>query len=92
MKITLDNGKTFDIEFIGVPMRNGSRVMIEMDDKRLLSEIASDFEGAQTIREETVERKETVYKVYEGYSRVVAVQRIGAEGTVRLTLEKDDAV
>lgn len=87
MNITLDSGKVFDINFICTPLRDGSRVLIDLFDDRLLSEIAADFEGAKTITKVDAVRP-NVKEVFEGYTKLVAIQRNTAAETVRLTLEK----
>ena len=91
MQITLSNGKKFDIRFIGTLMRDGNRVVIELEDGRALSKIAANFEGVDTITK-TDDNAPNVKEVYEGYSKLVGIQRNKAAETVRLTLEKGDAV
>ena len=89
MKISLSNGKTFDVEFIGDLIRNGSRVMIELKDDRALSSIASDFEGVDAITK-TDSARPNVKEVFEWFTQLVSIQRNMAAGTVRITLEKGD--
>ena len=90
MTITLNNGKAFAINFICVPLRNGNRVLIDLDDGRTLSEIAADFEGAQTITK-TASNNPNVKEVFEGFTKLVGIQRNAEAGTVRLTLERSAA-
>lgn len=90
MKITLSNGKAFDIRFIGTLLRNGNRVVIELEDGRMLSKIAAGFEGVETITK-TDDKNPNVKEVFEGYNKLVGIQRNTAAGTVRITLEKGDA-
>lgn len=89
MKILTNDGKTFDITFIGALLRDGNRVMIELKDDRTLSEIAADFENLETITK-TDSARPNVKEVFEGFTQLVSIQRNKATGTVRLTLEKGD--
>ena len=91
MKIATSKGKTFDIRFIGATLRGGKRMMIELEDSRPLWEIAEEFDGLSTITK-TDSARPGVKEIYEGFSRLVGIQRNADNGTVRLTLEKDDAV
>ncbi len=91
MKITTSKGKTFDILFISTGATFANRTLIELDDGRALSEVAADFEGLTTITK-TDELRPGVSEVYSGYTRLVSAQRNAETGTVRLMLEKGDAV
>ena len=91
MKITLSNGKAFDIRHIGTMLRDGNRVVIELEDGRALSKIAANFEGVDTITK-TDNNNPNVKEVFDGYTKLVGIQRNKAAGTVRITLEKGDAV
>lgn len=89
MKIETSKGKTFDIEFICSPFRDGSKVIIEMEDARPLAEIAADFDGLKSIKKTGSGRNDkAVYEMYEGFSQLVGIQRDTAAGSVRLTLAK----
>lgn len=87
MKIMTNDGKCFDIIFIGTLLRDGRRVVIELTDDRALSEIAADFEGVETITK-TDSARPSVKEVYEGFTQLVDIRRNTAAGTVRLTLER----
>lgn len=87
MELTTSRGQTFDIQYIGNVITNSTRIMIEMADDRLLSEIAADFEDVQTFRQ-TDPIKEGEYRLYEGYTHLISIHRNMSAGTVRLTLEK----
>ena len=90
MKIETSKGKTFNIEFICSPLRDGSKVIIEMEDARPLAEIADDFDGLESIKKTVSGRNDkAVYEMYEGFSRLVGIQRDTVSGSVRLTLEKE---
>ena len=90
MQITTSKGKTFDIQFIGSPLRNSNRLMIELEDARLISEIAGDFEGLDTITK-TDSIKPNEKHIYEGFTKLKGIQENQEAGTVRLKLEKGDA-
>ena len=91
MKITLSNGKAFDIRHIGELMRDGNRVVIELEDGRSFSEIAADFESQKTITMTDTE-KPNKEDVYMNFTKLVGINENKAAGTVRITLEKGDAV
>lgn len=87
MTITTNRGKTFDIRFIHIPLRDAGRVMIEYADERALADIAADFDGLETITK-TDDIRPGAKEVFEGFSHLVGIQRNTAAGTVRLTLER----
>lgn len=89
MKIKTSKGKTFDVDFVCSPLSNPERIIIEMQNSRPFSEIASDFDGLESIREEDAERNPSVYKMYEGFSRLVEIHRYKADDGIRLTLAKE---
>lgn len=89
MQITTSKGKTFDIQFIGALLRNGNRLMIELKDERPVPEIAADFDGLETITK-TDALKPGVKEIFEGFAHLVGIQKNKGNGTVLLTLEKDD--
>ena len=88
MQITTSKGKTLDIVHIGALLRNGNRLMIELKDHRALSEIASDFEGVETITK-TIDEKPNEKTIFEGFTHLVSIQRNVDMDTVRLTLDKE---
>lgn len=92
MQITTSKDKTFEVEFMGLLLRDGSRVMIELADSRTLVEIAADFDGLESIKleKDVSKTKGKVYEMYEGFTQLVNIQRNKAAGTVRITLEKGD--
>lgn len=90
MKITTSKGKTFPIVSIVEMFRNGNQILIDLPDDRLLSEVAADFEGLETITM-TNTKKPGKKEVYEGFTHLADVHQNKAAGTVRLTLEKGDA-
>lgn len=86
MKLETSKGKTFDIRVICTSLRSPNKVLIELEDSRPLADIAAEFDGLDMLR--AIET-ENVYQVYEGFSKLVGIQRNTDAGTVRLTLEKD---
>lgn len=88
MKLETSGGKTFDIKVICTSLRSPNKVLIELEDKRTLAAIAKDFDGLDMLR---AYQTESVYQAYEGFSKLVGMQRTENK-TVRLTLEKGDAV
>ena len=88
MKLETSKGKTYNIRVICTSLRSPNMVLIELEDGRALAKIASDFDGLDTMR--TYET-ENVYQTYEGFNKLVGIQRNKAAGTVRITLEKGDA-
>lgn len=85
-EIKTSRGKTFEVGFIGVPMRNVGRLMFEVKDGRTLSLIAADFDGLESIsKTDDLRPGETV--LYEGFSELTGLSR-QTDGSVRITLEK----
>lgn len=91
MQITTNRGKTFDVTFIGALNRFAYRVLIEMKDDIPLADLAADFDGLTTITKTDADRP-GVKEVFEGFTRLTGMQHNKQAGTIRLTLEKDDAV
>lgn len=88
MQIVTSKGKTFDVNYIGTLIRNGNRVMIDIDDDRHFAEIAADFDGLETVTK-TDENRPGVKEIYEGFTRLTGMARNVQDGSVRLTLEKE---
>lgn len=86
MIIKTSKGKTFDASWIFGPLRGTGELMIEMKDTRLISEIAADFEGLESIR--AYQREGEPVTLYEGYARLTAVDPGTDDGSVRLTLRR----
>lgn len=84
MKITLSSGKTFDALWIGGPTIATGSVLMEIYDKRLISEIAKDFEGIEKITAEDKLAGQTY--TYEGFSALVAISI--SEGKAQMTMRK----
>lgn len=88
MQITTENGKTFEARYIGLMLRNGKKVLVEIVDDRPLAEIAADFDGAQTIVKTDSSRGD-VKTTYEGFVHLTSIARAVNSSTVRLSLESD---
>ena len=89
MQITTNKGKTFDITFNGVMIRNSCRVMIEMKDNYPLADIAAGFDGVENFTV-THEDRPGVKEVYEGFTHLADIRHDKLTGTVRLTLERSE--
>lgn len=85
MKITTSKGKTLDVNWIFGPTKAGGNVMIEITDNRPISEVAADFEGCDSIKEEV---ESGTYKMYEGYTDLKEVSRKRNDGKVIVSLYK----
>lgn len=90
MKITTNKGNTYSAVYIGEMLRDGLRLLIDLNDERPLSEIAAEFEGLETITQ-THELKPGIVTTYTGFTNLLEVHKNKAAGTVRVTLEKGDA-
>ena len=69
--ITTDKGKTYEVGYAWAPLMDGS-CFIAMQDARMLSEIAAEFEGLESIHyvdTDTGEYDFTGYTVLTGISR-----------------------
>lgn len=87
VKLDLGDGVVREIEFINSLAMTGKQVMIELYNDRPLSQIAADFEGREKMTRKDDIRPD-VETVYSGFTRLTAIQRSGATGSVRITLEK----
>lgn len=90
MQIKTSKGGTHDVLYIGAPLRNVGKIMIELADDRPFHQIAADFDGLEIIThmDDVTPGKEFLYR---GYTRLVGMQINENTGTVRLTLKKGDA-
>ena len=88
MRIETSAGKTFPIRVMCEAIRNRNQVLIELEDKRPLVKIIPDFDGLSFIKRYQAE-KSSVYEMYEGFSKLVSIQRNTDTGMVRIMLEKD---
>lgn len=88
MVITIETsrGKTFEATFIGVPYRKTDRLILEIRDKRRISEVADDFDGLDFIEKRDDVRPKTK-ETYEGYSRLSSIADGAEDGTYRMMLE-----
>ena len=88
MKIETSRGKTFDAEFICLPLRDKSKAIIELNDTRSLAEIAADFDGLDWLKKIDDDGNGSVYEVFEGFNRLIGIQRDLSDDGVRVTLSK----
>lgn len=84
--LDLGNGKTPEIELMGV-LRGGEQLLIAVYDERPLSAIAAEFEGCSVLTKQNKSRP-NVKEVYEGYTRLVSIQRYAPGDMVRITLAR----
>ena len=84
MKIETSKGKSLEIRMI-TAMNGGENVMLVIADDRPMSEIAADLEGCNTLTK-TDANKQNVKEVYEGYTRIVSMQREKYSGMMRVIL------
>ena len=89
MKLKTSSGKEFDIRVIVSGLRNKNTVLIELEDDRPLPQVAADFDGMGSFVKYD-EAIEGVRETYEGFSKLVRIQRNADAGTVRLTLERSE--
>lgn len=89
MYIKTEDGRKFDIRMIAPMIRYKNRILIELCDDRALADIAGDFDGLESFRKYK-DGEDGIYEMYEGFSRLVSIQRNAEAGTVRVTLERGD--
>lgn len=80
-------GMSYEIEFISSGTLGGNQIVIELEDDRLLSQIAEDFEGRKTMVRTDTARPE-ISTTYAGYTELIDIRRNQTNGSVRLTLKK----
>ena len=85
MTIRLDGGAPRACEYIGDSVVTPGRLMLEIEDARVLSVIAAEFEGVQRIDAVRWYDQESVY---EGYTELIDIRRNQSDGTVRMTLKR----
>lgn len=85
--LDVGDGVKREIEFITTPSMESGKVMIELYDERLLSQIAADFEGREKlVRTDNI--RADIETVYTGFTKLTAIQRSAVSGSVRITLAK----
>lgn len=85
MTIRLDGGAPRACEYIGDSVTMTGYLFVEIEDARVLSVIAAEFEGVQRI---DAVRWYDQENVYEGYTELIDIRRNQADGTVRMTLKR----
>lgn len=88
MRIETSRGKTFDAEFICLPLRDRSKAIVELNDTRSLAEIAADLDGLEWLKKIDDDGNGSVYEVFEGFNRLIGIQRDLSDDGVRVTLTK----
>ena len=88
MRIETSAGKVFPIHVMCESLRNRNQVLIELADDRPFAKIIKDFDGLETIKRYLSDGS-SVYEMYEGFSKLVSIQRNTETGMVRIMLEKD---
>lgn len=88
MKLETSKGNVYDVRVVATSIRRKNQVLLEICDSRPLFDIAEDFDGLASFKKYD-EAIEGVCETYEGFSRLVSLQRNAQEGTVRLTLERE---
>lgn len=89
MKLETSKGKVYDVRMVATSIRRKNQVFCEIYDTRPLFDIAEEFDGLLSFRKYD-EAIEGVSETYEGFCRLVGIQRNAEDGTVRLTLERGD--
>ena len=89
MKLETSRGKVYDVRVVCTSIRRRNQVLVEIYENRPMHEIAEDFDGLASFRKYD-EAIEGVSENYEGFSRLVGIAKNEDEGTVRLTLERND--
>lgn len=85
MRIETNKGKSYEINAIA-PYTHKNQILIDMNDDRPFSEIATDFDGVETITRKMVDDG-SAYEKYEGYTKLFSITKI-ANDRVRITLAK----
>lgn len=84
MKLTTSKNKTYDVLWVYGPTIKSGKVMLEMEDKRPITEIASEFDGLEWLKRESKNEGDATYA---GYSVLASIHRTDA-GTVMIGLAK----
>lgn len=84
MKLITSKGNEYDVLFVDGPTIISSHVMLKLQDDRLLSTIAAEFEGCETMSRYSEDQGN---KTFEGYTAVMSIAR-QADGAVLIALGK----
>lgn len=85
MQLITSNGKAYAVDWADTAMRTGE-LLFEMPDERRLPDIAREFDCLEWLERRDENQGD---KRFDGFSRLVAVQRTGGD-RVMLTLDKED--
>ena len=83
--ITTSKGKTYPVAYAWAPLWNGNCGIALVDDPRLLSEIAAEFEGLTNVHLHDPDDS-TPERDFEGYTKLIQIQR--ADDAVQIVLSK----
>lgn len=84
MQLKTSKGNAYDVHWAAVA--STGYLLFQMDDERLLSVIAPEFEGLEWLKRED---KDEGDKLYEGYSVLDSIKRV-EPGAVLLSLRKGE--
>lgn len=83
LRVTTSKGQGGPVEYI-MPMARTGNLLIGIRDERVLSEIAKDFEGCESIKvTDDTRRGET--RLYDGFVQLVEIRR-AEDGNVRVII------
>ena len=85
MLIELSTGKSFEVNAIAL-YTHKNQVLIDMNDSRTFGEIATDFDGVETITR-VIADDGSAYEKYVGYTKLFSITMID-NGRVRIVLAK----
>ena len=86
MRLTTDDGKSFQINWAWAPANADGDLMLEVQDTRSMQEIAKDFEGVAHFHRESDTEGDADY---DGYTGIRILSRL-KNGRVQITLCKPD--
>lgn len=87
MTVTTSKGKTFEVDWMWGPVGVSKSLMLQLEDDRNLSEIASDFENCANFHRDS----ETEGNMdFDGYTELVGIDRVQdmEPNAVQITLNK----
>lgn len=85
MKLTTSSQKTYDVDWIDVATITSGNLLLQMQDERPLHLIAVEFDGLEWLKRESDTQGN---KTFEGFNRLIGINRNAANGAVQLTLSK----
>lgn len=88
LKLETDKGLSYENCVVSKAF-DGS-VVIRLNDKRLISDIAPEFEGINQMIYTDTERETPYQKTYNGYSVLFSILRTDYEGNVQISVVKPE--